>query len=275
VVENGYGGTSGLFEVVFPGKFPCSPVIATDIPAICNPDSNFISIPLFGTLPNNIYWYDSSGVLLRTDTNLLTADTISLLPHGYYYALISDNGTCGTDSLPFFIPEPVSMKIDSVHATDCIGCNDGEIYFHPQGGAAPYSYIINPSVVIVTGSPVAPLAPGVYTICVTDINGCVSCDSIEVLEDPTAVIDPQRNGGFVVYPNPASNIATLRFAGNAVVSVRLLDVTGNEYLSVMNSNTSAAGNEMKINCSVLPDGCYTIEVKTAGKVSYSRLVVMN
>lgn len=59
----------------------------------------------------------------------------------------------------------------------CQSCADGSATVTPYGGTAPYSYTWSSGG---NSQSVSGLAPGVYTVCVTDVNSCVACDSVVV-----------------------------------------------------------------------------------------------
>jgi hypothetical protein len=76
---------------------------------------------------------------------------------------------------------------------------DGSASVTAVGGSAPYVY--NWSIGSVS-STINGLGVGVYTCCVTDMNGCVSCDSFTV----SATINPGNDTVFVINNNNIPNV---------------------------------------------------------------------
>ncbi len=269
VIENGYGGTSGLFVVTMP--LPCDPLIDVNIPELCDPDSNIVSIPSFGTLPNDYYWYNSSGTLIRSDTGFIQADTVFSLPIDNYYVVINDSAGCGIDTLTFIIPDTVRITIDSVRHTTCVVCIDGIIDFSVTGGSPPYLYtstvgtIINDSLINIPAGPVE--------ICVSDANGCISCISDTILQDPTGIVSNYRESDFVLYPNPATKSATLKINGGGKVSVKLLDMNGRELKILMNEIIRQDAHEMILDLSGIAKGTYTLEILNNERRVYKKLIL--
>jgi PKD repeat protein len=63
------------------------------------------------------------------------------------------------------------------HSSSCATCHDGSAFVaNISGGTAPYSYSWSPSGA--TTDTLSGLAPGTYTVCVFDANGCHSCNSV-------------------------------------------------------------------------------------------------
>jgi hypothetical protein len=73
----------------------------------------------------------------------------------------------------------------STDATNSFLC-DGTITVTAVGGSAPYTYTWSNAVT--TGPILTGLCTGTYTVCVTDVNGCVSCSDATVT-DASAPID--------------------------------------------------------------------------------------
>lgn len=69
----------------------------------------------------------------------------------------------------------VSVSISTIATPSCATCNDGMLAAYPSGGTAPYTYMWSNNSTLQSLSGVA---PGNYSVCVIDANGCMSCDSI-------------------------------------------------------------------------------------------------
>ncbi len=112
---------------------------------------------------------------------LQTTSTATALPPGVYTICVADaNGCTACDTV--FVDSTncngLSVSAQSVNAT-CALCSDGSIQTSVTGGTAPYSYTwyTSPmqSTSVATGLP-----QGLYTFCVSDVHGCVVCDSTTV-----------------------------------------------------------------------------------------------
>lgn len=277
VIENGYGGTSGLYKVTLPIlDYPCNPVLDVNILNPCFTDSNIVSLPSFGTLPDYISWHASDGSIIREDTIFTSGDTIRFLPSGNYSVVFHDLLSCGIDSVNFSIPVDFELTIDSIDNTTCIGCSDGRFSFTTIGGIPPFSYSI-PAGAIVSGNSIINLSSGSYQICITDSNGCMACDSVVILEDPTKVYDLSSLNKIVVFPNPANDFAMINFIGASKdeVSIRLLDLNGSEMKIIANEFRSVDRTGYYLRLENVSSGYYSIEFKSGENRIYKKLIIMH
>ncbi len=274
VIENGYGGTSGLYEVILPGAIPplpCNPSIVVNQIINCDPDSNEISISAFGTVPNYYSWYDSSWALIEIDTSS-NGGIANNLSTGSYYVVLTDQGTCSVDTLTFEIPDEVNLTIDSVIHTTCIGCNNGVIYFTRTGGVSPVLISVNSNILPLTNV-IGALQPGFYTICAIDANQCISCDTITVFEDPTGIVSNDVNKNIYLYPNPTSKNTILKFNGGGKTLIKLLDSNGRQIKLITDEELNPGVYEKTIDCSNLAKGIYSLEIISDSKLSKKKLVI--
>lgn len=168
---------------------------ASAVPVSCNGQSTG-SVDLFvagGTNPISYQWSNGN-----------TTQDISSVAAGNYSVTVSDAAGC-TSVASFTVTEPDAIQInEGVVQPSCIGENDGIAYALVTGGVSPYSFswsssLMNRSAGLTTpvtrhqiqtsgfssvdSTGVSQLAQGLYSITVTDANGCESSENI-VLTDP-------------------------------------------------------------------------------------------
>ena len=103
-------------------------------------------------------------------SNTDTIATISNLTAGTYTVTVTENGGCtATASGTITQPTTVVATISTGNNISCNGGSDGSLTASGSGGAGSYTYawVTGASTANVTG-----LAAGVYTVTVTDANGC-------------------------------------------------------------------------------------------------------
>jgi len=185
VIVNGTGG-------------PALTTAAIDV--ICNGgnDGQATVVSSGGSPPYTYLWNDSLGQITATATGL---------PAGNYDIMVTDSSNCTTiASVTVNEPLIIVLSISSTPAT--CGISDGTATVNASGGTGSFTYSWSPSggtSVSATG-----LAPGFYTVAVTDSNGCSLTDSVTVA----------NTGGPVASISSAINVSC--FAGNdgqAAVSV--------------------------------------------------------
>ncbi len=118
-----------------------------------------------------------------------TGDTtagLTGLPAGSYFVTIMDAGGCSTVAGALFQdPLPLTIQLETVDPA-CQGQNTGQISVQAAGGTAPYTFLWDNGK---TTASLSGLAPGNYTVTLTDINGCTRVSSASV-GDAGLVIDP-------------------------------------------------------------------------------------
>jgi hypothetical protein len=195
VLENGYGGTSGLFEVVMPFIPVCAP--AYEVSAVyfsCDSSGAIASINGTGYPPFVYMWMDSIGTALKTDSINAVIDTIFSLDPGIYSVLITDSFNCSL-LIPFEIAPNVALSL-LVHNI----CNFGEAYaIANASGLEPFSLelrendsagvIIQYDTNAMAISTLYNLLPGNYFITLTDSIGCYTSLTFSVPEPIAITID--------------------------------------------------------------------------------------
>jgi hypothetical protein len=128
-----------------------------------------------GTAPYTYLWS-------HADVN----QSVSNLCSGNYLFTITDaNGV--TCAHTFYVPVAPPMQVSlETTGTGCYGSFDGSMCATVTGGTAPYAYQWSPS--SQNGQCATNLTEGVYTVCVTDANGCTVCATNTVIEpDPIQI----------------------------------------------------------------------------------------
>jgi gliding motility-associated-like protein len=99
---------------------------------------------------------------------------------GIYAVIISDNGGCDT-TLSITITEPLAIVsgISKLDAT-CNGTCDGQASVNPTNGVAPYSYLWSNNL---TTDTIKNICAGIYTVTITDDNGCAITDQVTITEN--------------------------------------------------------------------------------------------
>ncbi len=107
-----------------------------------------------------------------------TTATVQLLCAGIYALTVTDSLNCTyLDSILVAAPPPLVVSATSTPET-AYQANDGTATVQASGGTPPYSYLWNTGD---TTQQIGPIAPGVYSVTVTDVHGCT--DSTEVVID--------------------------------------------------------------------------------------------
>ena len=184
-----------------------------------------------------------------------TSQSVTGLNAGSYTLTVKDNNNCLVKvTVP--ITQPSSLTaITSVTNETCNYLNNGAASITPAGGTAPYTYLWvqgNQTTTAITNQ-----ASGIYTVTITDTNGCTTT-KITTITEPTplavnflnqinvscfggnnASISASANGGTPIY--------TYSWAPGATTSSNLSNVPIGTYtVSVIDNNSCVASNTVII-----------------------------
>ncbi len=227
---------SAVESVVVAGiPAPYLTVTATGIDAGCIPDGQATATPVNGLAPFTYIWDDADAQTTATATNLGA---------GTYNVTITDNNSCiATDVVTISGSEAVAVDISTSNAL-CNNDNSGSASVTPTNGTAPFTYQWNDDAAQTTATATNLLA-GNYEVTVTDSNGCINIQTIEITE-PTALTcsgvaqNIDCNGG------TNGSVTGSATGGTGVYTYTWQDANGTTLPGAFQNN--------------LPAGAYTLEV---------------
>ena len=148
----------------------------TDVSCAGSFDGSIDLLVLGGTTPYTFAWSNSA-----------TTEDIFNLGGGSYSVTVTDFSGC-TISGTSTVNEPAPLLV-SITPTNilCNGAFTGGASASVVGGVAPYTYLWS---TFDTSQSISGVAAGVYTVSVTDVNGCTSFSSVQITEPSViSVID--------------------------------------------------------------------------------------
>lgn len=194
--------------------------------------------PLGGTTPYSYIW--SPGGQTTPSINGLCAGTYSV-------DVIDANGCATLQNVTVNNPSAIDVT-SSVAPANC-GTNNGTITVTPITGVAPYTYTWNPPVS--TTNSATGLGAGIYTVTVTDANGCDSTFAVALSNTggPSGATNATVNTSCAGTCDGASSVAPI--GGTAPYAFAWFDAGGNP-LGVTNDTATA-----------LCQGIYIIQITDA------------
>jgi hypothetical protein len=198
----------------------------------------------------------------------MTSASVTGLCAGTYTVTVTDANACVSTS-SFTVTQPPQLQVlVAPQSASCSSCCDGYIVSTAFGGTPPYAYAWSNGQTTPTDQS---LCPGTYTLCVTDANGCVTCDTT-VVNFATGINNQSANGNLDLFPNPATNFVTVKeTVSNSVSSVISITNVLGETVFTKSISGTAELNE-SINISGFDSGIYFISVKTSSGTSVRRFV---
>ena len=173
---------------------PASPLTVIDAtsPNACDGSASITNPNI--VITNSIVWYSNGAILAQgvTSVSNLCAGT-----YGVYYTTFIDSV-----SATFVISGNPCNSLQAIvtgTAASSPTAWDGSASVTAVGGSAPYAFTWSNGA---TTSTINGLGVGAYYACVTDMNGCVSCDSFIV----SATINPGNDTVYVINNNNIPNV---------------------------------------------------------------------
>lgn len=136
-----------------------------------------------GTPAYNYLWQDGfGGTFNMEDPSNLAAGT-------YHLEVIDGHGCFATQTITLDPPQPITATA-TVQSAICHGESNGAIDMTPAGGAPPYSFQWSgPDGPAGTTQDLSLIPAGVYTVTITDMNGCSIQQPFDVTEPGTFTFD--------------------------------------------------------------------------------------
>ena len=148
-------------------------------PDVCNSCTGTATVNVSGGNPPFTYQWLPSGGNAATATGLCA---------GTYSCLVTDQNSCGIpDTVVVNVGNngTVSAQVAQTDAT-CFGACDGSLTLTPSAGNAPFTYAWTPNVS--TTNTASGLCAGVYSVLVTDANGCSATLTYTVTQPPATAL---------------------------------------------------------------------------------------
>lgn len=144
-------------------------------------------------------------------------------PAGSYSVTVTDSKSCTVTST-YVVTQPALLAVTTT-STPSAGTN-GTATANVTGGTSPYNYSWN-TTPPQNSATATSLAPGAYTVTVSDSKGCSATSSVNV---GTVGINDIANifTSFQVFPNPAADVINVAVETNGAyaVTIRITDVNG-------------------------------------------------
>jgi hypothetical protein len=196
-----------------------------------------------------------------------SANIVNLIA-GIYHVTVSDAGGCQSfASVVVNEPSALVPGISTINET-CLGCNDGSATVVATGGTTPYAYLWSTGS---TAGTINNLAPGAYTVTITDVNGCSVVDVAII--DPIVGLPTAAKLLVQLSPNPNQGQFQLNVLLDAPenIEVTLYDLLGKPVWKDIAPRSTRYQHEFQ--SGQLPAGQYVVEVKSGQLRSIRRLVI--
>lgn len=273
------GSTDSLITNLFPWVYT---VIITDAHACTDTQSVIINTyPCMGVLVWNTFdltCYEScdgeAGVGIIGGVGPITfewntGDTTSSITNlcaGTYDVTITDEGQSCVRTQSFEIVQPDSIAIVVDQVINYNNLTAGIITITVTGGTPTYQFNwTGPNGYTSTEEDLSGLSPGLYTLIVTDGNGCVVSNAPVEILDETVGTKTLTTLDVSVFPNPAKDEVYIAIEDITGFSVRMRSFDGRLM--------KTWSEEKSLDVSSLPAGVYLLEGISDSKIFRTRVVI--
>jgi hypothetical protein len=182
-----------------------------------------------------------------------TSATNSGLGAGIYTVTVTDSKAC-TAVKSFEVKQPVKIVLEiAAQNIKCNGAKDGSIKMKIVGGVSPFTTIWSngSSATTLTG-----LAAGIYTVTVTDANGCSEKGTAEILEPSALVLTTtaqnekcygQKNGAANVTPSGGTAPYSFKWSNGSTIAAIANLAPGSYTVTVTDKNNCVKTASVTIN----------------------------
>jgi PKD repeat protein len=199
-----------------------------------------------------------TATYLWDDALAQTTETATGLSAGTYSVTATDaNGCTATDT--YILSQPSEIIITGVVTTDN-GTGSGAVDATVVGGTTPYASTVWSN--SATTEDISGVAGGLYTITVTDANGCTK-DTTFNIKGSVGLTEP-TGSEFVIYPNPTNGQFQIQLMGDYQIIIH--DAAGRIVF------TQNATDDTNINLTA-ESGVYMVEVIKDNQSYFQRLVI--
>lgn len=242
--QNGCTSTTFL-EITEPLELEAILISTTDVSCIGDADGTAVVSGLGGT-PDYFYSWSIGG----------GGTAMANLDAGDYSVTVEDvNGCTAIVDFVIFEPDPILVNADMVNI-DCNGNSTGSISVSSSGGAGNYTYSWSNGG---SGTMQSGLAAGMYSLTVSDENGCSATDNFTLTEPEVLMANPTSTpeseagasdgtasanptGGTPPYSYMWSNLATTQMITGLSPGSYTLTVSDANACSSIQSVTVSSGN---------------------------------
>jgi len=210
---------------------------------------------------SNPYTYNwSNGASTESITGLVTGD---------YTVSITDAAGCMTfETATITAPDAIAASSSITASTG----SDGAIYLSVTGGTPNYNYSWDNGA---TTQDISGLAPGTYTVTITDGFGCSVSESYTV-STSTGLADIEGLTEVSVYPNPFSSATSVEFTleDKANVTVDMISLIGELVYTEDHGTLGGGSHKVQVSGESLAPGIYFVKLQI-GERSITRKVIHN
>ena len=230
-IDNGCSALSNSVNVTY----TTVTVSTTTVPASCAGADGSITANAVGVGPFTYVYSDFSHNVIHTVSNSASStNTYSGLATGTYYVTVTGNSNGANTTIPscpsaeqtVTVGGSTAFTIATSSANEsCPGLNNGSATVIITGGSGNFGILWSPGGA--TTATISPLAPGTYSVQVTDhVSGCISSTTATVVAAPLITFNVTTTN--VTCFGLSNGSASVNFTGSAIFPTNYAWLDGND-----------------------------------------------
>ena len=266
--------STGEYSVVITDENGCSIEEAISISSFGGPSielDEVRSISCNGGIDGEIFINVTDGAAPFSFewSNGATSQNVSDLNAGTYIVTVTDVNGCVTVSDMLLVEEPEALVIvgESFDVSE-MGENDGSVSIEISGGTPDYSIVWSTGLTV---PEIIGLAPGTYSVTVTDKNGCQEMAEFVIEGGPNALADVDGLISFSSFPNPTTGLVHIKIDLEQAMDSNIEIYNAVGLLIDRISNLRASNIHQQIDLTKEPDGLYFVKLKLGKEIHVERI----
>ena len=233
---------------------------------VCVGDTVTLSVQLTGPAPFSYLWFDDAGSILGAVNSSYTFTASDTNYSGKYYCMVNNVNA-------FVTSDTALLTVHSLPVVDLGPDTNMQLNYSIiiDAGAGFISYQwsttdTTQSIEVLLSSVI--LGDTMYSVIVTDSNGCINSDTI-IIYTFIDGIDENKNiyTQCYIYPNPATENITIKM-NNDIKSLQLINLIG-QVIMEKQVNT----NEIKVTLSGIEPGLYFLKMKVENGIITRKITI--
>jgi PKD repeat protein len=195
--------------------------------------------------------------------------TVTYTNPGFYDVELIVSNQFGADTIvKNLFAQVMSPPVVTTTVVNSVNQAPGSVTANVSGGMSPFTYQWDDNNLQTTQT-ASGLLPGVYTVLVTDANGCTSLATDTVMDDMMSKVTDALSAIEVsLLPNPAKNLVNVK-STDTIEKIELIDTKG----TLTKTMLYPAMNDVFFDVAALPEGFYFARIHCQKGKLISKLII--
>lgn len=202
-----------------------------------------------------------------------TTPTIENVGAGQYSLEVTDATGC-VENFEFTLQEPAPIEAEAEVQNEINMQGNGSVDVTVSGGTSGYSFEWTNEAgdIISNDEDLVDVAAGIYTLVVTDANGC-TYENTYTVDLVSATIDEEMAAKINLFPNPTTGIVTLTFEDVNATEAAILSYALTGQVVTQSNFANISSGTFNLDFSEQPSGVYIVKILVNDRLVTKRVMV--